>query len=295
LIEALIIFGAISGGTLALLALGFTLIYGVARVVNLAHGTLFMLGAYVFFALTAPPPFGVFQLGLLPAAVVTVIFVGIVGTVFYRLAIHPVVGDLIAVLVITVGAILIFQHLIVIEFGSKGWPVPSLVSGVATILGVKLKYSQIFAFVISLVLFACIWMFVRKSKVGTAMQAIAQDREVAMLMGINTERLYMLTMAISSSLAAIAGILIISSTSGRVDPYIWSDPLVMSFAIVILGGLGSIKGTLIGAFIIGYANVACIYLVPGGMTLGAAVPMVIMLIILLVRPKGLFGKKIEFE
>jgi branched-chain amino acid transport system permease protein len=295
LIEALIIFGAITSGTLALLALGFTLIYGVAGVVNLAHGVLYMLGAYMFFAFVAPPPFGIFQLDLIPALILTVIFVGLIGTFLYRLAIHPVVEDLVSVLVITVAAIFILQHVIMLQFGTKGWPVPSFVQGYATILGVKLKYSRILAFVVSLALFACIWIFVRKTKIGTAMRAISQDREAAMLMGINTERIYMLTMAIASSLAAIAGILVISSTTGRVNPYIWSDPLIQSFAIVILGGLGSIKGTLIGAFILGYANVATFYLVPGGMTLGAAVPMVIMLIILLLRPKGLFGKRIELE
>ena len=141
----------------------------------------------MFFAFVAPPPFGIFQLDLIPALILTVIFVGLIGTFLYRLAIHPVVENLVSVLVITVAAIFIFQHVIMLQFGTKGWPVPSFIGGYAIILDVKLKYSRILAFVVSLVLFAFTWIFVKKTKIGTAMRAISQDREVAMLMGINTE------------------------------------------------------------------------------------------------------------
>ena len=127
------------------------------------------------------------------------------------------------------------------------------------------------------------------------MRALAQDREVAMLMGINTERIYMLTMGISSLLAGLAGILILGSNMEAAHPYIWQRPLVLSFAIVILGGLGSIKGSLLGAFIIGYTENAVITFVPQGGMITSAAYLVIMVVVLLLRPKGLFGKRIEFE
>lgn len=297
MIEAIIIFGAIAGGMLALLALGFTLIYGVTDVVNMAHGALFMLGAYTFWALTgfARMPFEPIQLDLRLALILAVIFVGIAGSIIYRLTIHPVIDDMVASLVVTVGVALIVQQLIIDRFGSYRWPIASFTSGFATILGVKVTYSRLLAFVVSLALFAGLWIFITKTKIGTAMRAVSQDREVAMLMGINTERLCMLTMAISSSLAGIAGILITASTTGMAFPQMWMEPLYMSFAIVILGGLGSIKGTLVGAFIVGYAGETFARLAPEVGFLRGGVALAVMVLVLLLRPKGLFGKRIELE
>jgi len=160
---------------------------------------------------------------------------------------------------------------------------------------VKVTYTRLLAFSVSLVLFAALWMFISKSKMGRAMRAAAQDLEVAKLMGVNTGRLFMLTMALSSILAATAGILITASTSGIAMPFMWLRPLVLSFAIVILGGLGSIKGTFIGSFIIGFVDNIVVFLIPEGSYLGGAAAMAIMVAVLLVRPKGLFGKRIELE
>jgi branched-chain amino acid transport system permease protein len=136
-------------------------------------------------------------------------------------------------------------------------------------------------------------IFIRETKIGTAMRALAQDREVAMLMGVNNETLYMLTMGIASALAAIAGIL--TTASGFADPFMWSTPLYMAFAIVIVGGMGSIKGTLVGAFIIGYAGQIFIGLAGGLGSLSDAVALAIMVVVLILRPKGLFGRRVEME
>ena len=127
------------------------------------------------------------------------------------------------------------------------------------------------------------------------MRAAAQDREVAMLMGVNTMKLYILTMAISASLAAIAGILITASTTRVAYQLMWFQPLALSFAIVILGGLGSIKGTFIAAFIVGYAQTVVSYAIPEGDYLKGAVALGVMVLVLILRPKGLFGKHIELE
>lgn len=291
------LFGAITGGMLALLALGFTLIYGVADVVNMAHGALYMLGAYTFWALTssASMPFEPIQLDLRLALILAVVFVGIVGSIVYRLIIHPVIDDMVAALVVTVGLGLIVQELIINRFGSYRWPIASFIPGFTTILGVKVTYPRLMAFLFSLALFAGLWIFITKTKIGTAMRAVAQDREVAMLMGINTERLCMFTMALSSSLAGLAGILITASTTGMAFPQMWMEPLYMSFAIVILGGLGSIKGTLIGAFIVAYAGETFVRLAPEVGFLRGAVALAVMVLVLIVRPKGLFGKRIELE
>ena len=127
------------------------------------------------------------------------------------------------------------------------------------------------------------------------MRAASQDREVAMLMGINTERLYMLAMVVSAMLAAVASIFITASTSMSAGAYMWLHPLGLSFSIVILGGLGSIKGSLLGGFIIGYAEQTVAIAVPEGGAIIGVVPLTVMLLVLLLRPKGLFGKRIELE
>jgi len=281
----------ISGGVYALLALGFTLIYGVSGVVNLAHGSFYMLGAYMFYVL------GTFALELPPilAVILSVAFVGVMGSVLYRLTIHPVLGDEVGVMVVTVCLALIFQQLMLLVFGPPNVPVASLVAGSMPIWGLTVTYARILAFVVSLVLFATLWVFIGKSKIGKAMRAVSQDREVAMLMGINTERLYMLAMAVSSMLAAVAGIFISGSTTGVAGAWIWMYPLAISFSIVILGGLGSIKGSLIGGFIIGYAEQTVAIAAPEGGAIISVVPFTVMVLVLLLRPKGLFGKRIEME
>lgn len=301
MIEILLIFGAITGAVYALLALGFTLIYGVADVVNMAHGALCMLGAYMFFtfspaikdpALLIPSPF---TTNPALALILAAIFVGVVGGIIYVLFINPVKKDILASLVVTVAVAIVIQQIVYIEFGGVHRAVLPFASGSTDILGVTVTYTKILAFVVSMILFAFTSIFVARSKIGKAMRATAQDREAAMLMGINTTRLCILTMAISSGLAALAGILITGSASQVATPQMWLTPLAMSFAIVILGGLGSIKGTLLGAFIIGYAEKAVTLLIPEGSFLSGAVGLAVMVLVLLFRPKGLFGKRIELE
>lgn len=292
MIEQILIYGAISGAVYALLAVGFTLIFGVAGIVNLAHGSFFMLGAYMFAVLA---PIGLSQLGLLPALILSTISVAVISIILYKLTIRPVIDQEIAVMVVTVCMALIFQQLMLQIFSAANLPVPSFFEGSVPIMGVTVTYTRISALVVSLVLFASLLIFITKSKIGTAMRAVSQDREAAMLMGINTERLYMLTMAISASLAALAGIFIAASTTGVAASWMWLQPLAMSFAIVILGGLGSIKGTLIGGFIIGYAEQTVAITVPEGGAIVPVIPFTIMVLVLLLRPKGLFGKRLEIE
>lgn len=294
-IEVITIEGSLTGSTLALLAVGFTLSYGVAKIVNMAHGSLFMIGTYIFFFLTASPPFGFIQLDILPALILAVVFTGIIGTFLYLLTIHPIIEDVIAVLVVTVGVAMLIQQLIIWKFTTKHMAVLPLLKGNTSIWGVTVTYTQLLAFAVSLALFVGVWIFAIKSKIGGAMRAVAEDREMAMLVGINTTRIYMLTIGISASLAAAAGVFIVGSTSQVAQPYMWVEPLASSFAIVILGGLGSIKGSLIGAFIVGFAETAVAVSLPEGAFLKGAVALGIMVVILLIRPRGLFGKRIELE
>jgi len=303
-----LIFGAIKSGVYALLALGFTLIYGISGVVNLAHGSFYMLGAYLFFVIGGslasilsvelidlPLPLSILAL------IGAVVLVAIIGSLTYRLTIHPVLGDEVAVMVVTVCVALIFQQLILIGFGATSppvsWPGDTFLrkSILIPFLNLPLMWSRILAFSVSLILFVSLVLVIARTKIGKAMRAVSQDREVAMLVGVNTNRLYTLTMGVSAMLAAIASILITTSFEMYAGPWMWLNPLALSFSIVILGGLGSIKGSLVGAFILGYAEQGVIEALPEGGQIIGIVPLIVMVSVLLIRPKGLFGKRIEME
>ncbi|UCB60155.1 MAG: branched-chain amino acid ABC transporter permease [Candidatus Bathyarchaeota archaeon] len=292
--------GGLQSGMYSLLALGFTLIYGISGVVNLAHGSFYMLGAYMFVTLGAIGFLGAgTMLNAVFVLVLAAIVVGIIASMIYRVTIHPVLGDEVAIMVATVCIALIMQQFVIIFYGVTfprvAWPEDSILMNTANILGVTIEYSYIAAFVVSLALFGTLMLIITKTKMGKAMRAVSQDVEAAMLMGINTERLYMLTMGLSAMLATFAGILITSSTTKSAGAWMWLQPLALSFAIVILGGLGSIKGSLIGGFILGYAEQTVKTTVPEGGAIVGVVPLIVMVLVLLLRPKGLFGKRVELE
>jgi len=302
LIEQILVLGAITGAMYALLALGFTLIYGVAEVVNMAYGAISLLGTYMFiffasfWAITQAGITVVPHSYIVLAIVLAAIVVGILGSIIYRFIIDPVVEDLLALLVVTIGVAIILQQSMAIGFGHYHRAVSIHISGSIALLGVRVITSQVIGAVVSLVLFAILWIFIAKTKTGGAMRATASDREAAMLMGIDTRKLSMLTMAISSSLAAVAGILTVASTTQIATPYIWTEPLIMSFAIVILGGLGSIKGSFIASFIFGYSEQVFITFMPGYTAyLRGAFALAVMVAVLVLRPRGLFGKHVELE
>jgi len=290
LLEDLLVSGATTGAVYALLALGFTLIYGVAKILNLSHGAFYMLGAYIFYASIT-----FLQLETFPALILAVIFVGFIGAIVYGLLIRPIIESELNVMVVTLGAAMISQYMIILLFGSKHKAVPYLMPKLPLIeiLGMSLRTQKIVALVVSLSLIFVLWIFISKSKIGGAMRAMAQDREAAMLMGINTERLLMLTLVISASLAAIAGVLV--TPLSVASPDMWMFPLIISFSVVILGGLGSIKGSLVGAFILAYAEESVVFLAQGEEHLRGAFSLLIMVLVLLLRPSGLFGKRVEME
>jgi branched-chain amino acid transport system permease protein len=146
---------------------------------------------------------------------------------------------------------------------------------------------------IVLVVLLCVWAVLSRTKLGIAIRATAQDAEIANLMGINVSRILLITMGIAAALAAVSGIVV--APLWVVYPYMWLSPLVMVMAIVTLGGLGSIKGSVIGAFIIALVETSVVFLIPAGAFLKLAFALLAMVIILVVRPEGLFGVIFEEE
>ena len=284
----IIIDGLISSSVYALLAVGFSLIFGVARIINLAHTAFYALGAYLIFTFSSS-----LGLDLIPSIILSIIAVTIIGVFSYKLVINPVRQHETTVFIVTIALAIIIQEALLMAYGGHFRGVPTVISGYATIMGVKVLNQHLLTFGVVLIILLATWIILMKTRLGVAIRATAQDREVANLMGINVSRIGMITMAISVGLAAIAGALV--APLFVLSPGMWMHPLVMVLAVVVLGGLGSIKGSLLGALILGFAETLVVFLSPSGAFLKGSVALTIMLIVILVRPSGLFGVSFEEE
>jgi branched-chain amino acid transport system permease protein len=286
--QDILISGLINSGVYALLALGFSLIFGVARIVNIAHTAFYMLAAYALYGLLV---IGGMPLMLaIPLAVAAVVALSLLC---YKLVIEPVRQHESAVLIATIALALIFQESLLVAFGGSFRGIPNAVEGVVSIIGVRVSYQRVIVLVVVALTLAATWYLLNRTRLGLAIRAAANDQEIANLMGINVGRVAMYTVGISVALAAIAGVVVAPVLV--VDPLMWLAPLVTMLAIVVLGGLGSLKGSVIGAFIIGYVEAITVFAVPSGSYLKGAVALSIMILVLLIRPEGLYGVVFEEE
>ena len=288
MLQDIAVTGLVNGGVYALLAVGFSLIFGVARIVNIAHTGFYMLAAYLFYALLVK-----IGLGFVISGVTAVAAVTLLAVVCYRLVIEPVREHDAAVLIATIALGYIFQELMLVSFGGHYLGIPSTLEGAVRLLGVSIPYQRVLILVVAAAMLTATWLVLYRTRLGLAIRATANDLEVANLMGMNVHRVAMATVAISAALAAIAGVVV--APVFVVDPFMWLSPLVTMLAIVVLGGLGSLKGSLIGALIIGYVEAITVFAVPAGAYLKGAVALLIMVVVLLVRPEGLFGVAFEEE
>jgi branched-chain amino acid transport system permease protein len=286
--QAFIIQALVTGGVYALLAVGFSLIFGVARMVNLAHTSFLMLAAYGMFYTTYRLSLDIF-ISIMVSLIATIV----IGLASYKLFIDRIREHQVTVMLVTLALATIFQESMILAFGAHFREAPTLIPGYMEIIGVKVSYQHLLTIAVVVVVLLCIWLLLSKTKLGIAIRATAQDTEIAGLMGINVSGILLVTMGIASALAAIAGIVV--APLWVVYPYMWMNPLVMIMAIVVLGGLGSVKGSLIGAFIIGFVEAAVVFYLPGGSFLRDAIALLIMVIILIVRPEGLYGIVFEEE
>jgi branched-chain amino acid transport system permease protein len=286
--ENILVYGLVASGVYALLAVGFSLIFGVARIANLSHTAFYMLAAYLIYTLATAA-----GLNLYLSIFLAIIIVSAVGTISYRLLIARVRQHEATTLIVTIAIAVIIQEAILMGFGGQPKSVPKLISGSSEIFGVAVLNQQLLTLGVVMLLLVFTWVFLMKTKTGVAIRSTAQDREVANLMGINVPRMEMLTMAISVGLAAVAGALV--APLFVITPGMWTHPLVIILAIVVLGGLGSLKGSLVGALVLGFAENLVVFLAPSGAYLKTSVALTIMLIVILIRPEGLFGVVFEEE
>jgi branched-chain amino acid transport system permease protein len=284
----IVISGVISGSVYALLATGFCLIFGVARIVNIAHTAFYMVAAYGIY-------FGTHKLGFHPlwCMIASVIMVTVFGLIAYKLFIDPIREHEAAVLICTIALAMAMQEIMLLMFTGSYLSVPALIEGFFIVFGVKIFYQQLLTFGLVLIILSALRVLLMKTKLGLAIRSTAQDREVANLMGINESRAAMITMGITVGLAGLAGAVVVPLTI--LDPFMWMHPLIMMMAVVVLGGLGSLKGSFVGAYILGFAEALVVFLIPKGAFLKGSVALSVMILVLLIRPEGLFGVSFEEE
>jgi branched-chain amino acid transport system permease protein len=281
------IWGLYAGCIYILLAIGLNLIFGVMKVVNFAHGELLMLGAYVtftFYALSGFNPY-VLLAASLPVLVV-------VGVIIERTCFRPILGTgKLNEIFISIGLIYIIQNAVAMIWSDEWRIIQSPFAHITIeVFGVNMPLDYLIIIITTVITLILLFLFLRRTRLGKAMRATSQNRKGAMLMGINVERMDMLSFGIGAGLAGAAGTLWV--VSGQVfNPYMGSIPAVKAFAIVIIGGLGSIPGAIIGGLIYGIAENFAI------LTLGGAwkdaISFIILILVLIVRPTGIFGESAE--
>jgi branched-chain amino acid transport system permease protein len=281
----ILVYGAVTSAIYAMLAVGFTLIFGVARILNLAHGAFYGLGAYAAYVLT-----GKLHWPLLPAAIVAVLFVAGFGAVMERVLVRPLRASPLAVLMITLAVALIFEQGMFLLFGSEARNVPAFVTDTWTYAGLDIGGQRLVALGAGIVVLGVLYLFIQKTRLGSAILAISQDPVGAQYMGIPANRMYSVVMALSAGIAATAGVL--TAPFLTVQPTMDLLPMVKAFAIVIVGGLGSIPGSILAALLLGYSETIVSYTISPAWT--ETVSLIAVLLTLILRPAGLLGKRAAF-
>ena len=283
LILNFLIFGTIQGSIYALLAIGFSLVYGVGGILNQAHGAFYVITMYLFYWFYIN--FAGF--GLFVGVIVGIIVCTIVGGLIYLLLIKPLKDSHVGVVIVTFAFAFFIEQFVKVTVDSIYHSVPPLIPGSIDFFGVLVSNHYILIVVVSLLLIISVTLFINKSKIGKSIRAVAQDEEAASLMGINVDRILTYALMISAFLAAVAAVL--NVPVDIVAPHVGWSILLNSFAIVVLGGLGSLPGSVAGAFIISYARSYTNYFISP--VLSALIPIIIIVVMLVLRPRGLFGKK----
>lgn len=283
----ILFWGIYAGCIYILLATGLNLIFGVMKIVNFAHGEFLMIGAYItatIFFLSGINPYVIILISMLA-------LIGI-GAVVERLCFRPILGTgKLNEIFLSIGLIYIVQNGAAMIWGDEWQSVRSPYEGITVPVGpLNVPLDYIIIMVVTAFILCSLYLFLRKTKTGREMRATSQNRKGAMLVGINVERMDILSFGIGCALAAAAGTLWV--VSGQVfNPYMGSIPAVKAFAIIILGGLGSIPGAIVGGLLYGIAENGAAYFLGG--VWKDAISFVILIIVLVIRPKGLFGESGE--
>ncbi len=272
------------GGTYAMIALGYTMVYGIAKMLNFAHGDVIMVGGYTIYVVMAQTGYPI--LGLVAA----VLFCMILGVTVEKLAYKPLRGaSPLAVLITAIGVSYLLQSTAQMIFGSSPKMVTLLDLGNVHIGSLKIQWNVIITLIASFVIMLILTLFVKYTRTGRAMIAVSEDKGAAQLMGINSNAIITLTFAIGSALAACAGFFMLMK-SPSLSNTMGAMPGIKAFTAAVIGGIGSIPGAMLGGILIGIVE-AVSYKITVIAPYTDAIEFLILIIILLVKPSGILGKK----
>jgi branched-chain amino acid transport system permease protein len=283
---AVIVSGLVSGALYALVASGLSLVWGALGVFNFAHGVLLMAGAYVAWWVSSSEGLG---LGLPVAIVVTLAFLVAAGALLFFLLVKPWVGKPnaeLAVIMTTIAGSIFIQNLVLEVFGGRYKTIDQVVNGTIRIAGVVIEAQNLLCIVLAPVLLVGMWLLLTRTRTGLAIRAVAENRDAAQLFGIGVQKIYIVTFAASAVLAGVAGILL--GGLFNISPDMGTDPLLRAFIVVVFGGLGSLPGTIVGAYAVGIIEAFASYYI--GIYWTPVVLFLVLIAVLAIRPTGLFGR-----
>ena len=276
------------GSLYALIAIGYTMVYGILRLINFAHGDIFMLGAYIAFygvMFTSIPWWMVFIL----AAAIT----GFLGLLLEKLAYKPLrESPRITILISAIGASFFLENFAIVVFGGrpKAFPIPNVFNRVVKLGGVSVGVITFIIPVVTILLLIGLNSFISKTKTGMAMRALSKDYEAASLMGIDINKIISVTFFIGSFLAAVGGIMW-GIRYPQLMPLMGMMPGIKCFIAAVIGGIGNITGAVLGGFILGLGEIMLVAMLPSLTGYRDAFAFVLLIIILLLKPTGLMGEK----
>ena len=287
--------GLAVGGIYALVALGYTMVYGVLKLINFAHGDIFTIGAYLGMTLLVSGGLSGSMTPVLAVGLVVIIVFGLVallGVALERVAYRPLRGsNRLAAVVSALGASIFFSNAIMLVYGARSQVYPNgiLPSVAVSLLGVDIPLMRIVMFVGTVVLMLLLYWFINHTRIGTAIRAVAIDQGAARLMGINVDRVISLVFFIGAGLGGVAGVMV-GTYYGQIDFTMgWSYGL-KAFTAAILGGIGNIPGAMIGGLLLGVIEaLGASYL---AMAWKDAIAFLVLILILIIRPTGLLGERV---
>ncbi|MCD2346346.1 branched-chain amino acid ABC transporter permease [Clostridium guangxiense] len=277
------------GSLYALIAIGYTMVYGILKLINFAHGDIFMMAAYFAF-------FGVATFGL-PwyfAFIIAIAMTGVLGMTIEFTAYRPLrSAPKISILISAIGVSFLLENLAVVLFGGrpKAFPTPAIFTNVVNIGGVSIQNLSFIIPVVTIVLLFVLLYLVNKTNVGMAMRAVSKDVDTAKLMGINVNRIISFTFCIGSMLAAI-GAVMWSLKYPQIVALMGMIPGLKCFIAAVIGGIGDIKGAVIGGFILGIGEIMLVAFLPGLTGYRDAFAFVLLIVILIFKPTGIMGKNL---
>jgi branched-chain amino acid transport system permease protein len=276
--------GLLVGGVYALTATGLTMVMGVMRLINVAHGVFYTLGGYLTFTLLT----GV-RVPFFAAVALAGVGAGLVAALLERFVVRRVRSDELRVVILTLALAFVGQEALRVIFGGKPKSLPAFLSGTYLLGPVALEAQRMVVFAVALTVVALLYAFVKYTRWGMALRMVAQDPEAALLLGISTDAVFLVTFAIGAAIAALAGALV--APLHVISPAMGWDPLLVSFAAVVLGGMGSVWGTVLAGLLLGLVELFAGFFIDPSMATIAS--LVVLMAVIVIRPTGLLGQGVR--